>query len=47
LAVAGFCDGFPFFLGGIIFGVVLFIAIVPLTVGFASALLSRLVQWFR
>jgi hypothetical protein len=31
----------------VVIGVVLFIAIVPLTVGFAAALLSRLVQWFR
>jgi len=28
-------------------GIILFIAIVPIAVGFAAAFLARLVQWFR
>jgi len=31
----------------VVIGVIVFIAIVPLAVGFASALLARLVQWLR
>ena len=31
----------------VVIGIVAFIAVVPLLIGFASALLARLVQWFR
>jgi FlaG/FlaF family flagellin (archaellin) len=31
----------------VVIGVILFIAIVPILVGFTSAFLARLVQWLR